>query len=110
MPEICRFLGIVIKMFYSDHSPPHFHVEYQNFKAVFNIHTSELMEGKLPKIQLNFVTTWALLRKKELMTNWKSLIEKKGFNKIDPLRGCERIQGSSIFGGFLADFRFFFGG
>ncbi len=45
MPEIARFYGLIIKMFYKDHLPPHFHVEYQDFEGVFEIKTLELIEG-----------------------------------------------------------------
>ncbi len=48
MPEISRFFGIIIKMFFLDHSPPHFHVDYSGFKAIINIKTQEIKEGELP--------------------------------------------------------------
>ena len=48
MPEISRFFGIIIKMFFKDHSPPHFHVEFGEFRAIFNIQSQEIMEGNLP--------------------------------------------------------------
>lgn len=48
MPEISRFLGIVIAMFYNDHNPPHFHAKYGDFKAVIAIETGEVIEGRLP--------------------------------------------------------------
>ncbi len=48
MPEICRFYGIIIKMFYDDHNPPHFHVTYNEYQAVINIMNGEI-EGKLPR-------------------------------------------------------------
>jgi hypothetical protein len=49
MPEISRFYGIIIRMFYNDHNPPHFHVIYQEDEALINIITLEILEGKLPK-------------------------------------------------------------
>jgi len=33
MPEISRFYGIVVYMFYYDHQPPHFHVMYQGLRG-----------------------------------------------------------------------------
>ena len=48
MPEISRFYGIVIKMFFQDHAPPHFHAEYQENEAVFEIETLRIREGELP--------------------------------------------------------------
>ena len=48
MPEICRFYGIIIKMFYNEHNPPHIHVEYQDFKAIITINEG-VIERKMPK-------------------------------------------------------------
>ena len=49
MPTISMFYGILIKMFFDDHAPPHFHVEYAEFKAVVDIKKLELIEGSLPR-------------------------------------------------------------
>lgn len=48
MPELCRFYGIIIRMYFMDHNPPHFHAEYQGQRAEFAIHTLELIAGSLP--------------------------------------------------------------
>jgi len=48
MPEISRFYGILIKMYYIDHNPPHFHAEYGEYRAEYNIYTLEIIDGKLP--------------------------------------------------------------
>jgi len=48
MPEISRFLGIVITMYFNDHNPPHFHVRYEDFRAIVGIDPLELREGHLP--------------------------------------------------------------
>ncbi|CAN2040663.1 DUF4160 domain-containing protein [Candidatus Magnetomoraceae bacterium gMMP-15] len=55
MPEISCFYGIVIKMFFDDHPPPHFHVEYSNKKASININTLDVIDGKLPPRILRMV-------------------------------------------------------
>jgi hypothetical protein len=86
MPEISRFFGIIIKMFFNDHTPPHFHAFYQGARATFSIHTGLMIEGKFPLKQSAFVTAWALMHEKELMTNWKALKAGKEANKIVPLR------------------------
>jgi len=86
MPEISRFLGIVIKMYFDDHDPPHIHAYYQNFKATFNIRTGQMIDGKFPPKQAAYVTAWTLIHEKELMANWKSLISGKNATKVDPLR------------------------
>ena len=48
MPEISRFYGIRVMMFYDKHNPPHFHVEYNEFNAVIRIEDMATMEGRLP--------------------------------------------------------------
>jgi hypothetical protein len=55
MPEISRFFGIIIKMFFLDHAPPHFHCEYGDYKAIINIKTQEIINGELPLKQLKLV-------------------------------------------------------
>ena len=86
MPEISRFLGIIIKMFFDDHNPPHFHAEFQEYKAIIEIHTSELLEGYLPPKQLKLVQAWAIIHEEELLENFTNLNKDfKSWNKIDPL-------------------------
>jgi hypothetical protein len=86
MPEISRFLGIIIKMFFDDHNPPHFHVEYQDFKAIVDIRKAELMEGYLPAKQLKLVQAWAVLHEDELLENFSTLGQNvKTWRKIEPL-------------------------
>jgi hypothetical protein len=85
MPEICRFLGIVITMYFNDHAPPHFHVRYEGFRAIVGIDPLELREGKLPPRVLGLVIEWAELHQTELMENWTSLTTTGTFTRIDPL-------------------------
>lgn len=53
-------------MFFDDHNPPHFHVEYNEYKAIIKIRTAELTEGYLPSKQLKLVQAWAILHEEEL--------------------------------------------
>jgi hypothetical protein len=85
MPEISRFLGIVIKMFYKDHNPPHFHVEYQEYKAVIRISDFALMEGKLPPKIHGLVIEWSSLHHEELNKDWTLAKNQSPLFKIDPL-------------------------
>lgn len=85
MPEISRFLGIVIRMFPSEHNPPHFHAVYNNFEAQFLIDPLELLEGRLPPRIHGIVIEWASLHQKELMDNWNKLREELPIKKIKPL-------------------------
>ena len=71
MPEISRFLGIIITMYYNDHPPPHFHVRYNQQKAIIDIDTLSILEGKLSPRILGLVIEWAALHQTELMQNWE---------------------------------------
>ena len=84
MPEISRFYGILIKMFYNDHNPPHFHAEYGEFKAIITIDKG-IVEGKMPKTALDLIFDWLDLHREELMDNWQKIKEKKELKKIEPL-------------------------
>ena len=48
MPEISRFLGIIIRMYFKDHNPPHFHVNYEKYEASININDFGIIDGNLP--------------------------------------------------------------
>jgi len=81
MPEISRFLGIVILMYANEHNPPHLHVRYNEFAAVFNLRTLNLLEGKLPGRVRGLVEEWMELHQQELIDMWES----KDFHKVAPL-------------------------
>ena len=85
MPEISRFLGITISMYFDDHNPPHFHVKYNDFRAIINIKDLLLVEGELPPRILGLVMEWAGLHKNELLDNWNMVQETGKWYKIDPL-------------------------
>lgn len=67
MPEITKFYGIVVKLFFGDHPPPHFHVVYREFNALFNIETLEMIEGDLPNRANKMVIEWATRYQFELL-------------------------------------------
>lgn len=85
MPEISRFLGIVILMHFRDHNPPHFHVQYNDSAAAVLIETLGLMEGRLPPRVLSLVVEWADMHQAELLENWNTLRLNGGFHRIEPL-------------------------
>ena len=68
MPEICRFYGIVIGMFYDEHRPPHFHVRYGEHEAVIRIKDLLLTEGHLPPRTLGLVVEWAAKHRAAFVT------------------------------------------
>lgn len=70
MPIISRFFGIIIRMFFNEHAPPHFHAEYADHRAVIDIRTLQLIEGNLPRRALELVMDWAELHQKELIKDW----------------------------------------
>ena len=85
MPELCRFLGIVIQMYFNDLMPPHFHAIYNDLEGVFELSTFEMLEGNLPARVKGLVIEWATLHKQDLQDNWNSLANTGEYKKIDPL-------------------------
>lgn len=67
MPEICRFLGIVIGMYFDEHNPPHFHVRYNEYRAVMAIRSFNVIDGHLPAKVRGLVEEWAEQNQAELM-------------------------------------------
>ena len=84
MPQISAFYGIVITMYLPDHNPPHFHVRYNEYRAVFDIETGEI-KGNMPRRAVRFVYEWLDLHKDELMENWKRLESGEPLKRIKPL-------------------------
>ena len=85
MPEISRFLGIVIYMYFNEHNPPHFDAEYNEFRASISINNLGLIEGKLPSKVMSLVVEWAQDHQEELQENWNSIKETGNYHKIEPL-------------------------
>lgn len=85
MPEISRFFGIVVAMFYSDHPPPHFHVRYGRQRAVMDIETLSILKGDLAPRVLGLVVEWAAQHQAELLANWNLARRHSALNKIAPL-------------------------
>jgi len=85
MPRISAFFGIVIRMFYNDHSPPHFHAEYGEYEAVYKIETIEVLRGQLPRRGHALVVEWATLHRAELMENWNRARQSIPLRSIEPL-------------------------
>jgi len=71
LPEISRFFGIVIRMFYSDHEPAHFHAMYGEYEALIAVDTLDVLRGSLPRRALALVLEWAMLHRPELRANWE---------------------------------------
>jgi hypothetical protein len=85
MPEISRFYGIVIKIFFDDHNPPHFHAQYSGQEALIDIRTLAVISGRLSARALGLVAEWASLHQEELLSVWESARALQPLRKIDPL-------------------------
>jgi len=84
MPEISRFLGIIIAIFYQDHVPPHFHAKYGEFEVTVGIE-SGIVSGQFPRRALAHVLEWQSLHKDELIENWRLAEERKPLKQVPPL-------------------------
>ena len=84
MPEISRFFGIVIKMFYREHGSPHFHAVYGEYAIVVNLE-SGAVEGQFPSRALSFVLEWYRLHRAELEEDWRLASTRKPLKAIEPL-------------------------
>lgn len=85
MPEISRFYGIIIFMFFNEHNPPHFHVKYQEFEAIVEINDG-IVHGSLPRRALTLIFDWLDLHREELLENWNLMAERKPLKSIEPLK------------------------
>ena len=88
MPEISRFFGIVITMYYGDpmrHPLPHFHARYGEYQASFLIDPPTWLAGVMPRRQMQMILGWAEIHKDELTANWLRLVDEELISKIDGL-------------------------
>lgn len=84
MPEISRFLGIIIYMLYNEHNPPHFHAQYGDYKISVDI-LNGIVEGKFPKRALSAVLEWLDKYKEQLLEDWELAAKHEQLKKIPPL-------------------------
>jgi len=84
MPEICRFLGIIIYMNWGDHPLPHFHARYGDYEITVEIETG-VVRGEFPKRALRAVLEWADLNQDKLMHDWNLAAQRKPSLPIEPL-------------------------
>lgn len=84
MPEISRFYGITIYMFYNEHNPPHIYAKYQDFEVVIEIESGK-RNGKFPRRALSLINEWIEIHKSELIENWNLSKNRSQLKKIKPL-------------------------
>ncbi len=85
MPEISRFFGIIIRMYFDDHNPPHFHAIYGSEEMLVGIDPIMILEGSMKRRAISMVLEWAAVHQYELMRNWKLLHNDSAAEKIEPL-------------------------
>lgn len=85
MPEVSRFFGIVVRMYFDDHNPPHFHAIYAEDEAQIGIDPIVVLEGQLPNRAASMIFEWAALHQQELMHNWHRLRNDQPIERIEPL-------------------------
>lgn len=86
MPEISRFFGIRIRMYFGDHAPPHFHANYEGNDCVVDIRTLAVIHGNLSARALGLVMEWASLHQQELLESFQRAQNKEDPGKIEPLK------------------------
>lgn len=85
MPEISRFFGIVIRMYFNDHEPAHFHAFYGEHEALIEVETLSLYRGRLPGRAFPLVLEWAVMHREELRRNWISAKLGQELSPVAPL-------------------------
>lgn len=85
MPEISRFFGIVIRMHYDDHNPPHFHAIYGEFEVEIVIPSLQVLDGRFPSRALGLTIEWATQHRDELLLDWELAVTRQRLRSIEPL-------------------------
>ncbi len=85
MPEVSRFFGIVISIYFREHGIPHFHAKYGENRAVFSVADLKMIVGQLPKRVRALVLEWAFEHRNELLEDWELAKAKKPLKEISPL-------------------------
>jgi len=86
VPEISRFFGIIVYIFYLDHNPPHFHAKYNEYEAIIRIDSLSVIAGSLPPRALGMVMEWAAIHREEILENWRRAENFEELKKIQPLK------------------------
>ena len=86
VPRLSEFYGIVIYMYFVDHSPPHFHAIYAEHEALVRINNGSTVRGTLPTTAMRLVEQWRTLHQHELTANWTLAQEPAALSTIEPLQ------------------------
>jgi hypothetical protein len=85
VPTISEFHGIVIRMFFADHAPPHLHATYGEFEGIVGLDPVMIVAGRLPARIENMVAEWIALHQQELLANWERGQQLEALQRVDPL-------------------------
>lgn len=85
MPELSRFYGIVVRMHFREHGPPHFHAHYGGLQALIRIDDCTVLDGRLPARALGLVREWTMLHREELRMAWERAMRHENPGRIEPL-------------------------
>ncbi len=85
MPTISEFFGIIIRMYYDEHNPPHFHAYYAEHEAMISIESLAVLQGRLPKRARALVVEWATEHRQALLDDWHLAATHQALNRINPL-------------------------
>ena len=85
MPELCRFYGLIMTIYWKDHNPPHFHARYGEHVAEIDIRTLAVLRGSLPPRALALTVEWALQHERDLLRQWNRARRQLPLESIEPL-------------------------
>ncbi|NER97325.1 MAG: DUF4160 domain-containing protein [Symploca sp. SIO1B1] len=85
MPVVSQFYGILIRMFYNDHVPPHVHAVYGEYELIVTISPITILQGKAPNRVRSMVLEWTALHQQELSDNWNRCRQGEPLLRIEPL-------------------------
>lgn len=86
MPIVSTFFGILIRMFYKEHEPAHFHAEYQGQQAKFNLNGEMIVGNIQSRTALRLIREWTSLHGRELEANWENMKAGRPLEMIEPLQ------------------------
>jgi hypothetical protein len=86
MPEVCRFNGIVIRMYMNEDQPPHFHAYYAGRNVRVGIDPIQVIDGAIHPRARRMVLRWAGIHLQELLANWMIAERKGSLRRIEPLQ------------------------
>ena len=85
MPEICRFFGIIIFLYWKDHNPPHIHFTYGDYECSISV-LDLIVDGQAPAKVIAKVNEWINLHEAEILSLWEKAQKGEKIDKIEPLK------------------------